>query len=182
MPNSETAVKMKSREDAWWYQVPQSGKDLSAGTNCEFVPGGLIKVWPALKSPSSCPCLYFLQISAFFLLSNFRKGRLLYIRPVGCLVGVTINFFNIYKHKSPLLTQYHSIPISPKLYWPSTTKLQPVSPHTDPLPSNTNQYCPVSVKTQYYHTYIMISIAMMSIDHNSNKRFALFTWSSFHLF
>ena len=25
----------------------------------------------------------------------------------------------------------------------------------------------------------MMSIATMSIDHNSNKRFALFTWSSF---
>ena len=65
-----------------------------------------------------------MQFSAFFLFSNFRKGRLLYIRPVGWLVGrsvgwwvdVTINFFNIYRHKSPLLTQYHSIPISTKLY------------------------------------------------------------------
>ena len=70
-----------------------------------------------------------LQISAFFLFSNIRKGRLLYIHPVGWLVGrlvgwsvdVTINFFNIYRHKSPLLTQYNSIPISTKLYWPSTT-------------------------------------------------------------
>ena len=67
VPNSETALKMKSREDAWWYQVPQSGKDLSAGTNCEFVPGGLIKVWPALKSPSSCPRLYFLKKNLFVL-------------------------------------------------------------------------------------------------------------------
>ena len=57
----------KSWEDAWWYQVPQSGKDLSAGTNCEFVPGGLIKVWPALKSPSSCPRLYFLKKNLFVL-------------------------------------------------------------------------------------------------------------------
>ena len=29
----------------------------------------------------------FLQISAFFLFSNIRKGRLPYIRPVGRLVG-----------------------------------------------------------------------------------------------
>ena len=36
-----------------------------------------------------------LQFSAFFLFSNFRKGRLLYICPVGWLVDVTINFFNI---------------------------------------------------------------------------------------
>ena len=124
----------------------------------------------------------FLQISAFFLLSYFRKGRLLYIRPVGRLVGwsvdVTINSFNIYRHKSPLLTQYHSIPISTNQYqviltqyhlvttsitpyWPSTIKYQPVLPCRDPVLS-----------------YIMMSIATMSIDHNSKKRFALFTWSS----
>ena len=40
---------------------------------------------------SSCPSTNILpgllQISAFFLFSNFRKGRLLYIRPVGWLVG-----------------------------------------------------------------------------------------------
>ena len=91
-----------------------------------------------------------LQISAFFLFSNFRKRQIALYSPcrlvgrsVGRLVDVTINFFNIYRHKSPLLTQYHSIPISTKLYWPSTTKLQPVSPHTDPVPSITNQYCPV---------------------------------------
>ena len=56
----------------------------------------------------------------FFLFSNIRKGRLLYIRPVGRLVGwsvdVTINSFNIYRLKSPLLTQYRSIPITTKLY------------------------------------------------------------------
>ena len=73
---AETTLKMKSREDAWWYQVPQSGKDLSAGTNCEFVPGGLIKVWPALKSPSSCPRLYFKKklISAPILLLTGEKS------------------------------------------------------------------------------------------------------------
>ena len=42
-----------------------------------------------------------LQISAYFLFSNFRKGRLLDIRPVGRLVGwsvdVTINFFQYIK-------------------------------------------------------------------------------------
>ena len=39
-----------------------------------------------------------LQISAFFLFSNFRKGRLLYIHPVGWLVGLSTSplmFFNI---------------------------------------------------------------------------------------
>ena len=38
---------------------------------------------------------YILQISAFFLFSNFRKGRLLYIHPVGWLVNFTINSFSI---------------------------------------------------------------------------------------
>ena len=128
----------------------------------------------------------FLQISAFFLFSNIRKGRLPNICSVGRLVGwsvdVTINFFNIYRHKSPLLTQYHSIPISTNQYqviltqyhlvttsitpyWPSTIKYQPVLPCKGPVLS-----------------YIMMSIATMSIDHNSNKRFALFTWSSSLLF
>ena len=31
-----------------------------------------------------------LQISAFFLFSNIRKGRLLYIHPVGWLVGQSV--------------------------------------------------------------------------------------------
>ena len=80
-----------------------------------------------LKQPFNIPLLprqllqcndklfLLLQISAFFLFSDFRKGRLLYICPVGWLVDVTINFFNIYRHKSPLLTQYHSILISTEL-------------------------------------------------------------------
>ena len=52
-------------------------------------------------------------------------------------------FFNIYRHKSPTLTQYHLIPSSTKLYWPSTTKYQPVPLSTYPVPLSTNQYCPV---------------------------------------
>ena len=78
------------------------------------------------NGPTLCVCVLFvilLQISAFFLLSKFRKGRLLYIRPVGWSVGwsvgVTINFFNIYRHTSLLLTQYHfiqAVPIYTDLY------------------------------------------------------------------
>ena len=70
----------------------------------------------------------YLQISAFFLLSNFRKGRLPYIRPVGRLVGRLASpliFFNIYRHSSLLLTQYHF------------TQAVPI--YTDPVPPNTNQ-------------------------------------------
>ena len=33
-----------------------------------------------------------LQFSAFFLFSNFRKGRLLYIRPVGRSVGWSVGW------------------------------------------------------------------------------------------
>ena len=49
----------------------------------------------------------------FFYFLNFEKGRLLYIHPVGRLVGWLTSpliFFNIYRHNSPLLTQYHLIP------------------------------------------------------------------------
>ena len=65
-------------------------------------------IWRASWYASNCVhfkkqwkfLIYFLQISAFFLLCKFRKGRLLYIRPVGrsvgWSVGVTINCFNIY--------------------------------------------------------------------------------------
>ena len=127
----------------------------------------------------SLPFFYFLTFkkadcSIFALLVGWLVGR-----SVGRSVDITINSFNIYRHKSPLLTQYHSIPISTNQYqviltqyhlvttsitpyWPSTIKYQPVLPCKGPVLS-----------------YIMMSIATVSIDHNSNKRFALFTWSSF---
>ena len=58
-------------------------------------------------------------------------------------------FFNIYRHKSVVLTQFHLISSSTKLHWPSTTKYQPVPPHTDPVPPNTNQHC--LLLSHYYH-------------------------------
>ena len=42
-------------------------------------------------------------------------------------------FFNIYRHESVVLTQFHLIPSSTKLHWPSTTMFQPLPPHTDPV-------------------------------------------------
>ena len=135
------------------------------------------------------PLLYNLCCKSlpFFYFLTFEKAdcsifALLVGRSVGWSVDVTINFFNIYRHKSPLLTQYHSIPISTNQYqviltqyhlvttsitpyWPSTIKYQPVLPCKGPVLS-----------------YIMMSIATMSIDPNSNKRFALFTWSSWSTF
>ena len=44
-------------------------------------------------------------------------------------------FFNIYRHKSLVLTQFYLIPSNIMLYRPSTTKYQPVPPHTDPVSS-----------------------------------------------
>ena len=40
-------------------------------------------------------------------------------------------FFNICRHKSSILTQYHLIPSNTKLYWPSTTKYHPVPLHSN---------------------------------------------------
>ena len=126
---------------------------------------------------------FYCKSLPFFSFLTFEKAdcsifALLVGWSVGWSVDVTINSFNIYRHKSPLLTQYHSIPISTNQYqviltqyhlvttsitpyWPSTIKYQPVLPCKGPVLS-----------------YIMMSIATVSIDHNSNKRFALFTWSS----
>ena len=57
-----------------------------------------------------------------------RIGRLYYIRPVGWLVSVTINFpSSIIEWLSPILTKYHHVPPNTTLYWPRTTKYQPLS-------------------------------------------------------
>ena len=52
-------------------------------------------------------------------------------------------FFNICRHKSSILTQYHLIPSNTKLYWPSTTKYHPV-------PLHSNQYHNVSTSSAPY--------------------------------
>ena len=65
-------------------------------------------------------------------------------------------FFNIYRHKSVVLTQFHLISSSTKLHWPSTTKYQPVPPHTDPVSPRTNQYCPLL--TQFHHVSTSIAL------------------------
>ena len=46
-------------------------------------------------------------------------------------IRLNLRFFNIYRHTSLVLTQFHLKPSSTKLYWPSTTKYQPVTPHID---------------------------------------------------
>ena len=65
------------------------------------------------------------------------------IRPAMVTSDQISTFFNIYRHKSVVLTQFHLISSSTKLHWPSTTKYQQVPPSTDPVPLSTNQYCPV---------------------------------------
>ena len=102
---------------------------------------------------------YKLQISAFFLFSNFRKRQIALYSPgwsVGRLVGrsvdVTINFFQYIQALQPfidpvplnttqnhvIMTQYHQVPTSTASYWPSTTKYHPVPPFFDPVPSYIN--------------------------------------------
>ena len=74
-------------------------------------------------------------------------GRL-FVRPAMVTSNQISTFFNIYRHTSLVLTQFHLKPSSTKLYWPSTTKYQPVPPHIDPAPPNTDQNC--LLLTQYY--------------------------------
>ena len=38
-----------------------------------------------------------------------------------------------------LLTQYHQVPTSTAVYWPSTIMDQPLPPYTDPVPPSTNK-------------------------------------------
>ena len=74
-----------------------------------------------------------------FLFSSFRKGRLLYISPVGWSVSPII-FPPQIAWLSPILTKYQHLPSSTTLYWPSTTMYQLVLPSADPVPPSTNNY------------------------------------------
>ena len=64
--------------------------------------------------------------------------------------------FNIYRHRSVVLTQFHLISSSTKLHWPSTTKYQPVPPHTDPVPPSTNQYHLLLTKYQDFSVFLLL--------------------------
>ena len=48
-----------------------------------------------------------------------------------------------------LPTQYHQVPTSTVLYWPSTIVDQTLPTYTDPLPPSTNKKSPIL--TQYHH-------------------------------
>ena len=116
-----------------------------------------------ISSFPSWDAMTFLQISSFFLFSSFGKGRLLYIRPVGLVVGWSTSsfIFSIYtgirafinpvplntNHYQVILTQYHQVTTSIAPYWPSSIKYQPVLPCKDPV----------------------LKYIKMSIGHNSKK-------------
>ena len=64
-----------------------------------------------------------------------------------CLLGISVtqpnlSLFNIYMHKSTLLTKYYLILSSTELYWPSTTMYLPAPPHSDPVPPSNSNYRP----------------------------------------
>ena len=83
----------------------------------------------------------------FCILLLFEKTSLICILVTSDQIST---FFNIYRHKSLVLAQFHLTPSNTKFYWPSTTKYQqPVTPHPDIAPPNTNQYR--LLLTQYYH-------------------------------
>ena len=69
------------------------------------------------------------------------------VRPAMVTSNQISTFFNIYWHKSHIITQYHLI-VNTKKYQVKLTKYQPVSPCTDPVLSNINQYHPIL--TQYH--------------------------------
>ena len=103
---------------------------------------------PLPKHAWSCPSqvrLNIVLIANLCLFSNIRKGRLLYIRPVGRSVGRLTSplFFSIYTGIKAL-------------YQPSTTQYQSVSSYTDPVPPSYNQYRPILT---HYHQ-IPTSIAL----------------------
>ena len=75
----------------------------------------LWSVW-LIKDPLVFVLGFVFANLCIFLLSKFRKGRLLHICPVGRLVGRLASpliFFNIYRHTSLLLNQYHFIQALP---------------------------------------------------------------------
>ena len=65
----------------------------------------------------------------------FDIAHCLFVCPTMVTPFQISTFFNKYRHKSPILTQYHHISTSTTLYWPSSTKYQPIPPSTDPVPS-----------------------------------------------
>ena len=107
VPRGNCAMKSGERLRGGWLQVASGGsmrcttKHLTGLSLCLFL-FWLYSVRYRGNDVYYIPNFFLLQISAFFLFSNIRKGRLLYIRPVGRLVGRSVGrltspliFFNI---------------------------------------------------------------------------------------
>ena len=70
---------------------------------------------PMTYCPSQHSMVHWLRSSIFPCLSFVCSRRYGNTRPI-------FTFFNIWRHKSPIITQYHLIPSSAKIYWSITTK------------------------------------------------------------
>ena len=130
----------------------------STGCPRKKSPLKLIYNWTKIRTSNIFPTRSFLHPSADFCSSQPSMVHWLSspifpfcssVRPAMVTSDQISSFFNMYRHESLVLTQFYLIPSSTKLYWPSTTKYQPVPPHSDPAPPNTNQYC--LLLTQYYY-------------------------------
>ena len=144
----EEIIQSRETKDSEFCQNSQSSEVLK-------VAAGLAKpasVRAQIKDGSAN--IMELLISAFLPWSNGWVAlsflvRRLFVCPAMVTPDQISTLFNIYRHKSVVLTQFHLISSSTKLHWPSTTKYQPVPPHTDPVPPNTNQHR--LLLSQYYH-------------------------------
>ena len=116
---------------------------------------------------------YILQISAFFLFSNFRKGRLHYILLVGWLVSWLA---------SPLIFLLQMIPLFPSpVFFSSVDQIFSFTKYFPPFPS------PLFLSSPQKDIFLLhcssppqksFFLQIMSMDQNINQRFALFTWSN----
>ena len=83
--------------------------------------------------------------------------------------------FNLYRHKSPVLTLYFLVPSSTNLYWPSATKYHPASPFTEPVASSTNRYHFI-IHHLVTHSWANRIFSLITTHLMSR---APYTWSSF---
>ena len=100
---------------------------------------------------------------------NLAYQEIILVHPTGRQIFAGKPYFTfwniwewvIYRHTSLVLTQFHLKPSSTKLYWPSTTKYQPVRSHIDPAPPNADPRC--LLLTQYYN------VSSSSASYKPNK-------------
>ena len=107
------------------------------------------------------------DITCFLLISAFHGPYWLSSSIFPCLFVVCCpamvtpdkisDLFNIYRHKSPILTQYHHISTSTTLYWPSTTKCQPVPPQYHQVPTSNTFYWTSTIIYHIQMSYFPLS-------------------------